>query len=114
MQGVPSPASQSGIIPRVFEHIFESMSVSDGIKYLCSASYLEIYNENLRDLLNLDSKQKLELKENPDKVSNVFVLALIENSSFIQALSYSSRFFGSLVNYFQVYETFFEEYFSIV
>lgn len=78
MQGVPSPASQNGIIPRVFEHIFESMSVSDGIKYLCSASYLEIYNEDLRDLLNIDSKQKLELKENNDKV---FLLRFFWNPS---------------------------------
>lgn len=31
------------------------------------ASYLEIYNEDVRDLLGKDIKTKLELKENPDK-----------------------------------------------
>lgn len=75
MQGVTSPPAQNGIIPRVFEHIFESMSVSDGTKYLCSASYLEIYNEELRDLLNLEGKHKLELKENADKVVYVAQLS---------------------------------------
>lgn len=27
MQGVPEPASQKGVIPRAFEHIFESIQV---------------------------------------------------------------------------------------
>ena len=31
------------------------------------ASYLEIYNEDIRDLLAANNKQKLELKENPDR-----------------------------------------------
>ena len=31
------------------------------------ASYLEIYNEDVRDLLGKDPKQKLELKEHPEK-----------------------------------------------
>ena len=31
------------------------------------ASYLEIYNEEIRDLLGKDSKSKLELKEDKDK-----------------------------------------------
>jgi len=38
-----------------------------GIKYLVHASYLEIYNEEIRDLLGKDVKHKLDLKEHPDK-----------------------------------------------
>ena len=34
-------------------------------------SFLEIYNEELRDLLSVDYESKLELRENPDK--GVFV-----------------------------------------
>ena len=30
-------------------------------------SYLEIYNEEIRDLLGVDSKKKIELKEHPEK-----------------------------------------------
>ena len=37
------------------------------MKYLVHASYLEIYNENIHDLLGTDIKKKLELKEHPDK-----------------------------------------------
>ena len=37
------------------------------MKYLVHASYLEIYNEEIRDLLSKDIKKALELKENPDK-----------------------------------------------
>ena len=41
--------------------------MSEGSKYLVHASYLEIYNEEIRDLLGKDVKQKLDLKEHPDK-----------------------------------------------
>ena len=67
MQGVKSPASQRGIIPRSFEHIFEVIDSSENMKYLVHAAYLEIYNEEIRDLLGNDTKKKLDLKEHPDK-----------------------------------------------
>ncbi|XP_022217263.1 osmotic avoidance abnormal protein 3 isoform X2 [Drosophila obscura] len=41
-----------GIIPRCFEHIFETISMATNIRYLALVSYLEIYNENIRDLLS--------------------------------------------------------------
>ncbi|CAH0387740.1 unnamed protein product [Bemisia tabaci] len=67
MQGVEEPPSQRGIIPRAFEHIFEAISLVEDIKYLVLVSYLEIYNEEIRDLLSEDKKKKLELKENPER-----------------------------------------------
>ncbi|CAH1787556.1 unnamed protein product, partial [Owenia fusiformis] len=67
MQGITDPATQRGIIPRAFDHIFETISVSEGQKYLVHASYLEIYNEDVRDLLGKDAKSKLDLKEHPEK-----------------------------------------------
>ncbi|XP_058409071.1 kinesin-like protein KIF17 isoform X1 [Diceros bicornis minor] len=67
MQGLPDPPSQRGIIPRAFEHIFESVQCAENTKFLVRASYLEIYNEDVRDLLGADTKQKLELKEHPEK-----------------------------------------------
>ena len=67
MQGISDPASQRGIIPRSFEHIFEAISVATDIKYLVLASYLEIYNEGSRDLLGPDIKKKLDLKECPER-----------------------------------------------
>uniref|UniRef100_H3BEY3 Kinesin-like protein KIF17 n=1 Tax=Latimeria chalumnae TaxID=7897 RepID=H3BEY3_LATCH len=74
MQGVADPPSQIGIIPRAFEHIFESVQCAENTKFLVRASYMEIYNEEIRDLLGADTKQKLELKEHPEK--GVYVKAL--------------------------------------
>lgn len=110
MQGVSEPATQKGVIPRAFEHIFESIQVwinlfhannamyescllrasssyvcpilsklcvlreinvirvflcacqcAENTKFLVRASYLEIYNEEIRDLLGIDTKQRLEV-----------------------------------------------------
>ncbi|XP_045046907.2 kinesin-like protein KIF17 isoform X1 [Desmodus rotundus] len=67
MQGLTDPPSQRGIIPRAFEHVFESVQCAENTKFLVRAAYLEIYNEDVRDLLGADTKQKLELKEHPEK-----------------------------------------------
>ena len=48
MMGVTDPQANKGIIPRAFEHIFDQIAVSDGVKFLVRASYLEIYNEEVR------------------------------------------------------------------
>lgn len=69
MVGVEDPASQVGVIPRAFDHIFDAISVTEGTKFLVQASYLEIYNEEVRDLLakDKDAKKKLDLKEHPER-----------------------------------------------
>ncbi|XP_047204159.1 kinesin-like protein KIF17 isoform X3 [Girardinichthys multiradiatus] len=67
MQGVSEPEAQKGVIPRAFEHIFESIQCAENTKFLVRASYLEIYNEEIRDLLGNDTKQRLELKEHPER-----------------------------------------------
>ena len=74
-----------GLIPRSFEHIFESISVTENTKFLVRASYLEIYNEEIRDLLATNNKQKLDLKENPDR--GVYVKDCVEN--FCPQLAFS-------------------------
>merc|ERR1719261_2149948 len=57
-----------GIIPRAFGQIFEQITTRGGgnTEFLVRASYLEIYNEEIRDLLSKNSQNKLELKESPD------------------------------------------------
>jgi hypothetical protein len=42
------------------------MVTSFAKSYLVRASYLEIYNENIRDLLSKNPDTKLDLKENPE------------------------------------------------
>lgn len=67
MTGVVDPPEQTGIIPRAFEHIFEAVTVAEDTKFLLHGSYLEIYNEEIRDLLGRNTKTKLELHEHPEK-----------------------------------------------
>ncbi|KAM6116664.1 kinesin-like protein KIF17 [Phoenicopterus ruber ruber] len=84
MQGIVDPSTQKGIIPRAFEHIFESVQCAENAKFLLRASYLEIYNEDIRDLLGADTKQKLELKEHPEKGVYVKGLSLHTVHSVLQ------------------------------
>jgi len=73
MEGYPDPPELRGIIPNAFKHIFEKISLTQDqtTQFLVRASYLEIYNEEIRDLLAKDPKNKLELKESVD--SGVYV-----------------------------------------
>jgi Kinesin motor domain len=66
MEGYPDPPELRGIIPNSFQHIFDKIALADNVQYLVRASYLEIYNEEIRDLLSKDPKNNLDLKENVD------------------------------------------------
>lgn len=60
------PPEEQGLLPRSFEHIFNHVDGAGAdVKYLVRASFLEIYNEEIRDLLGKSSKAKCELKDNP-------------------------------------------------
>ena len=71
MEGEPDPPEKRGIIPNAFQHIFDHVALSEDEKYLVRASYFEIYQEEIRDLLSKDPKNRLELKESAD--SGVYV-----------------------------------------
>ncbi|XP_031320108.2 kinesin-like protein KIF17 isoform X2 [Camelus dromedarius] len=49
------------------EIAYPLVECAENTKFLVRASYLEIYNEDVRDLLGADTKQKLEMKEHPEK-----------------------------------------------
>ena len=79
MEGVQDPPELRGIIPNAFQQIFDRVALAaEGVQFLVRASYLEIYNEEVRDLLAKDPKNRLDLKENVD--SGVYVKDL---TSFI-------------------------------
>ncbi|XP_053500142.1 kinesin-like protein KIF3B isoform X6 [Ictalurus furcatus] len=78
MEGVRNDPEKRGVIPNSFEHIFTHISRSQNQQYLVRASYLEIYQEEIRDLLAKDQSRRLELKERPD--TGVYVKDL---SSFV-------------------------------
>ncbi|KXJ12181.1 Kinesin-like protein KIF3B [Exaiptasia diaphana] len=66
MEGVKSDPNLKGVIPNSFEHIFTHIARTTNEQYLVRASYLEIYQEEIKDLLAKDLKRRLELKERPD------------------------------------------------
>jgi Kinesin motor domain len=78
MEGQPSPELR-GIIPRSFDYIFSSIQTYPDRQYLVRASFLEIYNESIRDLLapgasKHEASKGLELRENKDR--GIFVAGL--------------------------------------
>ena len=89
MQGPPSPPELRGVIPNSFAHIFESVKASKDVEFLIRCSYLEIYNEEIKDLFVINPKTapKCELKEDPGK--GVFVKNLtdivVESEADMQA-----------------------------
>ncbi|XP_054910228.1 kinesin-like protein KIF3C isoform X1 [Poeciliopsis prolifica] len=69
MQGLWLDPEKQGVIPNAFDHIFTHISRSQSDKqYLVRASYLEIYLEEIRDLLdpNHSNTRGLELRESPE------------------------------------------------
>ncbi|KAJ3122303.1 Kinesin-like protein kif3b [Physocladia obscura] len=51
MQGINNVPHLRGIIPNTFNHIFDHIARSQHKKFLVRVSFLEIYNEEIRDLL---------------------------------------------------------------
>lgn len=78
MQGLQTMNMQRGIINRAIDQIFENIQVTDVTYYTIRASYLEIYNEEIRDLLNKGNRYKLDIKEHPQKGVYVRGLSSVE------------------------------------
>ena len=78
MQGLQTVNMQRGIINRAIDQIFENIQVTDVTYYTIRASYLEIYNEEIRDLLNKGNRYKLDIKEHPEKGVYVRGLSSVE------------------------------------
>ncbi|XP_016966683.1 kinesin-like protein KIF3A [Drosophila biarmipes] len=67
MSGNPESPQTKGIIPNAFAHIFGHIAkAKENQKFLVRVSYMEIYNEEVRDLLGKDVGKSLEVKERPD------------------------------------------------
>ncbi|EDW70971.1 kinesin-like protein Klp68D [Drosophila virilis] len=62
MEGVRNNDDLMGIIPRTFEQIWLHINRTENFQFLVDVSYLEIYMEELRDLLKPNSKH-LEVRE---------------------------------------------------
>lgn len=66
MEGNDKVNEQKGIMPRAFESIFKAIEADPSKQYLVRASYMELYKEDIRDLLSKNPKNKLEIREKPD------------------------------------------------
>jgi len=66
MMGDTKNPDKLGIIPNTFNHIFGYINTEGvGKKYLVRCSFIELYQEELKDLLNPSQKNKLEIREDP-------------------------------------------------
>ena len=65
MEGNKYNEEMKGIVPRVFDHIFNTIEGTATVQYLVSCSMIELYNEDVFDLLKSKSREKLDLKEKP-------------------------------------------------
>jgi kinesin family protein 1 len=66
MMGAPGPGNE-GVIPRVCKELFRRIGANTdtAMSYSVEVSYLEIYNEKVRDLLNPKSTGNLRVREHP-------------------------------------------------
>eukprot|EP00800_Vazella_pourtalesii_P019656 TRINITY_DN6771_c0_g1_i4.p1 TRINITY_DN6771_c0_g1~~TRINITY_DN6771_c0_g1_i4.p1 ORF type:complete len:366 (-),score=81.53 TRINITY_DN6771_c0_g1_i4:690-1787(-) len=78
MQGESNDPEMRGIIPNCFDFIFSHISKTENLQFLVRASYMEIYQDEVKDLLSKDQKKRLQLRERTD--TGVFVQDL---SSFV-------------------------------
>lgn len=76
---------EAGVIPRICHDMFERISEMQKDKHLTytvEVSYLEIYNERVRDLLNPTTKGNLKVREHPSTGPYVEDLAKLVVRSF--------------------------------
>uniref|UniRef100_A0A8C6KN79 Kinesin-like protein n=1 Tax=Nothobranchius furzeri TaxID=105023 RepID=A0A8C6KN79_NOTFU len=101
MEGVRAVPELRGIIPNSFAHIFGHIAKAEGdTRFLVRVSYLEIYNEEVRDLLGKDQMQRLEVKERPDvgvyiKDLSGYVVNNADDMDRIMTLGHKNRSVGA-------------------
>lgn len=99
MEGIRSVPELRGIIPNAFDHIFSYIKQAGAsTQFLVRASYLEIYNEEIRDLLNIKAG-KLDIKEKPDtgvyvKDLSTFVIKDVEEMDKLMSIGNKNRSVG--------------------
>ncbi len=74
-------SEQLGIIPRVIAKIFDKVEAPDTqVKYTLKVSFLELYNEEIKDMLYPDfgDEKILQIREDPQK--GIYVTGLTEET----------------------------------
>ena len=76
---------EAGVIPKICQNMFERITEfqkDKNLTYTVEVSYLEIYNERVRDLLNPATKGNLKVREHPSTGPYVEDLAKLAVRSF--------------------------------
>lgn len=66
-----------GIVPRALNHLFDELRMME-VEYAMRVSYLELYNEELCDLLSTDDSSKIRIFDDASKKGSVIVHGLEE------------------------------------
>ncbi|TAQ84787.1 hypothetical protein B7494_g6890 [Chlorociboria aeruginascens] len=78
---------EAGVIPKICQDMFErigALQEDKNLRCTVEVSYLEIYNERVRDLLNPSTKGNLKVREHPSTGPYVEDLAKLIVSSFTE------------------------------
>lgn len=100
MEGLRDIPELRGIIPNAFEQIFSYIKHAGATQqFLVRASYLEIYNEDIRDLLNTKGN-RLEVKERADtgvyvKDLSTFVIKDVQEMDRLMSVGNKNRSVGA-------------------
>ena len=76
MEGEVEKPAIRGIIPRMIDHVFEHIYKNEGIEFILKVSMIEIYQEKIRDLIDL-SKVNLNIRE--DSIKGIYVDGVSEH-----------------------------------
>jgi kinesin family protein 11 len=59
-------SDEAGIIPRVLQQLFQKLDINDQ-EHAVKCSFIELYNEELRDLLSVDESAKLKIYDDASR-----------------------------------------------
>jgi kinesin family protein 11 len=72
LTNLSAPKMEAGIVPRVLHRLFSLLNAADNTEFSVKCSYVELYNEELRDLLSADynpasASERSSMSQNNDK-----------------------------------------------